>query len=390
MSAAFSGPSSPFRRRLGNCLEEVARGVGNSWARYRVVGATRAGIAPAKEPVGKNPERYKLVEPGTIFYNPMRILLGSIAMIDDGQEPGITSPDYVVFRSEDGVVHPRWLYYWLRSPDGAAFIKTLARGAVRERLLFRRLAVGDIDVPPYAAQQGFAAAMLVVARARAATEAKLEAAHRLPVSQLRATFSSVGLWPVRPLGEMCQLLPSRSVSTAGSRIVRVVTTACLKETGFDPAGVKAARMMEDDALESRLALGEILVARSNTPDLVGRVAVYRGEPSDVVASDLTIRLMPRQGISSDFLASYLSYLYLTGYWKERAGGASGSMKKITRTQLLGESVPVPSLPEQEEVIRRLDDRIRQCRSILDATGGALTALNSLPTALLRQAFRGEL
>lgn len=67
MSAEFSGPASPIRRRLGDCLEEVARGVGSSWARYRVVGATRAGIAPAKEPVGKNPERYKLVEPGTIF-----------------------------------------------------------------------------------------------------------------------------------------------------------------------------------------------------------------------------------------------------------------------------------------------------------------------------------
>jgi len=70
-------------------------------------------LAPAKEPVGKDPTRYKLVEPGTIFYNPMRILLGSVAMIDEGDAPGITSPDYVVFTTRPGTLHPRWFYYWL-------------------------------------------------------------------------------------------------------------------------------------------------------------------------------------------------------------------------------------------------------------------------------------
>jgi len=114
-----------------------------------MVGATRGGLAPAKEGIGKNPERYKLVEPGTIFYNPMRILLGSIALLDEGHPPGITSPDYVAFRTRSGMVHPRWFYYWLRSEDGEAFIRTLARGAVRERMLFRRLAEAEIEMPAY-------------------------------------------------------------------------------------------------------------------------------------------------------------------------------------------------------------------------------------------------
>jgi type I restriction enzyme S subunit len=83
---------------LSDALVEVASGVGPAWSQHRVLGATRDGLALAKEPVGKAPERYKLVEPGTIFYNPMHIMIGSIAMLDDGEEPGITSPDYVVVR----------------------------------------------------------------------------------------------------------------------------------------------------------------------------------------------------------------------------------------------------------------------------------------------------
>lgn len=111
--------------------------------------------------MGKNPERYKLVEPGTIFYNPMRILLGSIAYLDEGEEPGITSPDYVVFRTNPGVLHPSWFYCWLRSDDGASFIRGLARGAVRERMLFRRLAAAEIPVPPLDAQALLAETILL-------------------------------------------------------------------------------------------------------------------------------------------------------------------------------------------------------------------------------------
>lgn len=59
---------------LGEVLEEVKHGIGATWADYPVLGATRDGLAPAKEPVGKQPERYKPVTAGTVFYNPMRIM----------------------------------------------------------------------------------------------------------------------------------------------------------------------------------------------------------------------------------------------------------------------------------------------------------------------------
>ena len=110
------------RMALDECLVEVKNGVGAEWQKYRLVGATRGGIAPAKEGVGKSPERYKLVDPVTVFYNPMRILLGSIAMVDEGDEPGITSPDYVVLKGKEGILDTRWFYYWFRSAYGGYLI----------------------------------------------------------------------------------------------------------------------------------------------------------------------------------------------------------------------------------------------------------------------------
>ncbi len=137
---------------IGDVLDEIKKGVGENWHEHLVLGATRNGLALAKEPPGKNPQRYKHVVPGTIFYNPMRIMIGSIAMVDDGDIQGITSPDYVVLKGGEGKVDSRWFYYWLRSPLGKHCINTLARGAVRERMLFNRLANGEIELPDYKVQ----------------------------------------------------------------------------------------------------------------------------------------------------------------------------------------------------------------------------------------------
>jgi type I restriction enzyme S subunit len=83
---------------LGGCLDEIRNGVGSTWSTYPLLGATREGLAPAKERIGKNPQKYKLVDQGAVFYNPMRIIIGSIAMVDEGDPSGITSPDYVVVK----------------------------------------------------------------------------------------------------------------------------------------------------------------------------------------------------------------------------------------------------------------------------------------------------
>jgi type I restriction enzyme S subunit len=183
-----STSSDPSAARLGDVLDEVKKGVGAEWASHPVLGATRDGLAPAKEQPGKQAPKYKPATPGTVFYNPMRILIGSIAMVDDDDTPGITSPDYVVLRGKPGVVDSRWFYYWLRSPLGAHCILSLARGAVRERMLFNRLAEGEIALPSYADQQRASAALKEIKPLKRALESRLSEINRLPQKILASAF----------------------------------------------------------------------------------------------------------------------------------------------------------------------------------------------------------
>lgn len=251
-----------------------------------------------------------------------------------------------------------------------------------------------IPLPSLAEQQRIAVLlaeqMAAVARARAAAEARVEAAKELPAAYLRAVFEGEQTkeWPRVRLGNACQLLPSKSIATDGDTEVRAITTACLTESGFRPSGAKVARMWADDAAESIVSPGEVLVARSNTAELVGRATMFAGKPQGAVASDLTIRIWPGSEVMAAFLSAYLSFLFLSGFWKERAGGASGSMKKITRSHILELHVPLPSTATQQYIVATLNEQMAAAEQSHAALQAQLDAITALPAALLRRAFSG--
>jgi len=137
----------------------------------------------------EQPERYKPVRAGTIFYNPMRILIGSIAYAAPEADGGITSPDYVVVRTKQGLLDDCWFYHWLRSPMGEKLIRSLARGAVRERMLFSRLAKGVVELPSYDAQCFAAARIKPLASLINRIESLISEINALPQALLRQAFN---------------------------------------------------------------------------------------------------------------------------------------------------------------------------------------------------------
>lgn len=254
----------------------------------------------------------------------------------------------------------------------------------------------EIPLPSLEEQKRIAARldeqMRHIEGARLAAEESLSAARELPSAYLNKLFTSSNEnhWKWTNLEDVCDLLPAKTIKSIGNTTVTAITTACLTENGFSPDGLKTARMDENDAKIALVKEGEILVARSNTPDLVGRVSMYPGTPPNVVASDLTIRVWAKSACHPSFLTAYLSYLYLSGYWKERAGGASGSMKKITRSQLLETKVPVSDMETQKRIVHEMQDKMHHFKKLEQALESQLAEIESLPSAVLGQAFAGQL
>lgn len=175
---------------LSDAMEHMTQGAGKDWAKYELLGATRNGVAPAKAAAGKNPGRYKPVDDDTVFYNPMRILIGSIAMLPHRSPPAITSPDYVVVRGRKGILASRWFYHWLRSPLGEAFIRSNAKGAVRERLTWKFLSSRTIQVPSWESQHRYLPALERHEELVGRISAQLEAVNALPARILADAFGT--------------------------------------------------------------------------------------------------------------------------------------------------------------------------------------------------------
>jgi type I restriction enzyme S subunit len=224
-----------------------------------------------------------------------------------------------------------YLQFWFRYSYHRIRRETEGRGGNQPNLNGKLLREQDIPLPPLAEQKRIVAILTdrlsTIDKARTATETQLKAAKALPAAYLREVFDSpeAQKWGRKRLGDVCELLPAKSIATEGDTEVLAITTACLSETGFQSAGIKRARMRSQDAALSRVSSGEVLIARSNTSDLVGRVTIYSGEIEGVVASDLTIRIKTGSTLQPNFLTNYLSSLYIQGYWKKRAGGASDSI-----------------------------------------------------------------
>ena len=71
-----------------------------------------------------------------------------------------------------------------------------------------------------------------------------------------------------------------------------------------------------------------------------------------------------------------------------AGGTSGSMKKITRTQVLDVDVPVPDIEIQKKIVGEMQSKMDYFKQLEESLESQLAEINRLPASLLREAFAG--
>lgn len=339
-------------------------------------------------------EKFRLQLGDIVFNNTNSTeLVGKSALFAGHDEPIVYSNHFTRLRVKPDIADPGFVTYWLISQWQAKTFENICnrwigQSAVKNDKLFEL----QIPLPPLTEQQRIAARlneqMTAVSQARQAAEAQLRAARELPSAYLSEVFgnSAKGKWSWKKLGDVSELLPANTIKSIGDTVVTAITTACLSENGFLADGLKSARMDANDAKRALVQKGEVLIARSNTPDLVGRVSMYPGEPQNICASDLTIRIWAKPSLNPSFLTAYLSYLYLSGYWKEQAGGASGTMKKITRTQILEIGVPVPDMESQKKIMAEMQGKMDNFKQLQQSLESQLAEINRLPSVLLQRAF----
>jgi type I restriction enzyme S subunit len=156
--------------------------------------------------------------------------------------------------------------------------------------------------------------------------------------------------------------------------------------------VKRTSQATDPKAHYWLKAGDLLISRSNTPDLVGHAAIYDGIPSPCIYPDLLMLLrLDKERCDQRFTHYFLQSRLVRDFIKTHAKGTSPTMKKISQGTVM--KIPFPTScprPRQVEIANFLDTLRTKLQDAGDKQAETGKELGAMLPAILDRAFRGEL
>lgn len=132
----------------------------------------------------------------------------------------------------------------------------------------------------------------------------------------------------------------------------------------------------------------VLFNRTNSPELVGKTAIYREEHPAIFAGYL-IRINPLPELDPEYLNLCLNTNYAREFCQQvKTDGVSQS--NINAQKLGRFAIPFCSLEEQREIVERATKLLALADRIEARYQGAKKQMDNLTQSILAKAFRGEL
>ncbi|KXV56317.1 hypothetical protein AD947_11010 [Acetobacter tropicalis] len=135
----------------------------------------------------------------------------------------------------------------------------------------------------------------------------------------------------------------------------VLKVGCVNTGIFNPSENKVLPETLDGNEDLQVRVGDLLVSRANTRDLVGRSAVAKRNYSHLMICDKIFRLRTRPDLC---FPEYLSFFLQSSSGRHvielAASGASQSMVNIGQGTILEMIFPVPPLETQRHILKNLN------------------------------------
>lgn len=138
----------------------------------------------------------------------------------------------------------------------------------------------------------------------------------------------------------------------------------------------------------KLKKGDVLFNRTNSPELVGKTAIYRGE-RDAIFAGYLIKIECSDTLNPEFLNICLNSPDAKEYcWRVKSDGVSQS--NINAQKLADYPINLPSIREQDKIISIVNKLFGIEDAIEKHLLNAQSLVNDLTQSILSKAFSGEL
>lgn len=302
---------------------------------------------------------------------------------------GLTGEKLFVLRTKDQKQLMQGLLpFLLQSENFLQYVQARWAGSTNKFLNKTPLMAYEFALPPTEEQES------VIALLKAATDHchAIEDAHHAAGRMLQAFKDSQlgrGGSELKPylLGDLLLGSPESGCSAPPKDDATgyfVLGLAALSRDGYVPGDFKPVEPTSK-MLTAKLAIGDMLISRSNTVDRVGYVGIFSDDRDDVSFPDTMMRLRPNPAlIRPDFLEALLQTTSAREYLMRIAAGTSASMKKINRANLLQMRLNVPRLDVQESAL----GQIREQKNAIAALKSRADAARRLTRFIVTRATGG--
>jgi len=145
----------------------------------------------------------------------------------------------------------------------------------------------------------------------------------------------------------------------------------------------------DEIKKYLLKNNDVLFNRTNSPELVGKTAIYKNEMPAIFAGYL-IRIHRNENLlDADFLNYFLNSQIAFDYGKTVVI-SSVNQANINGTKLMGYPIPTPLILEQRDIVNKLNGLSAETKNLESIYQQKIAALDELKKSILYKAFSGEL
>jgi len=341
-----------------------------------------------------------VIKSGDVIYNKLFAWKGTFGVVPEELDDMFVSDKFPTYAHDSAQVDLGYLRWFFRYPPLWEQARQMSTGsAALSKLTLNPPRFMDlmIPLPPLKEQRRIVARIeqltariddtVSLRRKSVAETAAFLGAH------LNAVSDSVG-----GLGTLEDVLTGKPRNGWSARCDNaeggVPVLALTAVTGFNYNGNahKRTSLPTNSDAHYWLKAGDLLVTRSNTPELVGHAAVYDGRPEPCIFPDLMMRvpLCPSRA-DTRFTWWWMQTPVVRDFIRRNAKGTSPTMKKISQGTVM--RIPFPAhltLDAQLSIVAFLDGlkvEVDSLKALQEKTAAELDAL--LP-AILDKAFKGGL
>ena len=347
-------------------------------------------------------------ERGNVLYGKLRPYLNKVVVADTA---GVCSTEIIPLDAEPFVLN-RYLFHWLRTRDFLNYVNEVSYGVNMPRLGTKDGVAAPFVLAPLAEQKVIADKVDTLLAQVDNTKARLE---RIPqiLKRFRQSVLAAAVsgrlteewrrdhskpeypWCIQAASGLCEKVQSGSTpknnpfDQNGTVPFLKVYNIVNQEIDFEYRPQFITEEVHQTKLKRSIGYpGDVLMNIVGPP--LGKVAIL---PDTYPEWNLNQAITLFRPDPQKMLPKFLYYVLCEGSMVRDAThdlkGIVGQVN-ISLTQCREAKIPCPTLPEQTEIVRRVDQLFAHADRIEQQVNNALARVNTLTQSILAKAFRGEL